>query len=40
MVDKDALVRAKATQHLTEAFPAVLGSGYQLQPLLEKLRAR
>ena len=38
--DKDALVRAKATQHLSEAFPALLKSGHQLQPVFENLAAR
>ena len=40
MADKDALVRAKAMQHLLEVFPAVLRSGNQFQPILEKVTAR
>ena len=40
MADKDALVRAKATQHLSEAFPALLKSGHQLQPIFKELAAR
>ena len=40
MADKDALVRAKATQHLGESFPTLLGSDLQLQPILHKVAAR
>ena len=38
--DKDALVRARAMQHLSEAFPALLNPDHQLQPVLEQLAAR
>ncbi len=38
--DKDTLVRARATQHLSEAFLPLLKSGHQLQPVFEKLAAR
>lgn len=41
MADKDALVRARAMQHLSDVLPHVLGHGHlPLLPLVQKLTAR